>query len=319
MVAGLRRNYCGVGSGHGLTSPSERVLGKLIPPMSQSHFRLLDRLQASRPLVATELRPPRSGGSPGASMDSWIDMYHSIRKLGRRDTVVFLTDNAVGQAEEENLQHLTANLAGEVDPAKVVPFLTCKHSLEYCMLYATRAASHGIEALTVLGGDRSVGPPRCLPHACQLRRAVRDRVPALTLGGWANPHRDASEQVDFLLREDNTAEFFLTQIVSHHSLASVERFVREAERRGVAQPGVFGVFYYRSANSRTLRHLGEFFPVPASEITREFDSGSTAADICARSIRELYQVGARNFYVSNLGFRRVDQRYGGILAALSDL
>ncbi|UCG87011.1 MAG: hypothetical protein JSW71_00225 [Gemmatimonadota bacterium] len=252
-------------------------------------------------------------------MDSWIDMYHSIRKLGRSDTVVFLTDNAVGQEEEENLQHLTANLAGEVDPAKVVPFLTCKHSLEYCLLYATRAASHGIQALTVLGGDRSVGPPRCLPRAYQLRRAVRARVPGLTLGGWANPHRDAAEQVDFLLRQDNTAEFFLTQIVSHHSIASVDRFVTEVERRNVPQPGVFGVFYYRSANATTLSRLGEFFPVPASEITRDFDSGLTAAHICARSIRELYRVGVRNVYVSNLGFRRVGQRYAEIVAALADL
>jgi len=287
--------------------------------MLQSEFNLLNRLRDSRPLVAAELRPPRSGGSRGDSMDSWIDMYHSIRKLGRSDTVVFLTDNAVGQAEEENLQHLTANLAGEVDPARVVPFLTCKHSLEYCLLYATRAASHGIEALTVLGGDRSVGPPRCLPHAYQLRSALRKRVPTLTLGGWANPHRDAVEQVDFLLREENTAEFFLTQIVSHHSIPLVERFVREAERRGVHQPGVFGVFYYRSPNAKSLGRLGGFFPVPAGEITQDFESGMSAADICARSIHELYQVGVRNVYVSNLGFRRVGQRYGEIVATLADL
>jgi 5,10-methylenetetrahydrofolate reductase len=283
-----------------------------------SEFHLLDRLREERPLLAAELRPPRSDRSLAASMDSWIDMYHSIRKLGRSDSVIFLTDNAVGQAEEENLQHLTANLAGEVDPAKVVPFLTCKHSLDYCLLYATRAASHGIEAVTVLGGDRSIGAPRCLPHAYLLRGALRQRVPTLTLGGWANPHRDATQQVDFLLRQDNGADFFLTQIVSHHSAASVERFVSEAERRGVSQPGVFGVFYYRSANAKTLGSLGEFFPVPAAAITRDFESGMTAAEICARSIRELYRVGVRHVYISNLGFRGVDRRYDEIVAALAD-
>ena len=279
---------------------------------------LIDRLRESRPLVAAELRPPRSDIPRAASMDTWIDMYHSIRKLARSDTVVFLTDNAVGQAEEENLQHLTTNLADEVNPSLVVPFLTCKHTLDYCLMYATRAASHGIEALAVLGGDRSVGPPRCLPHAYELRNTVRRRIPALTLGGWANPHRNASEQVDFLTREDCAAEFYLTQIVSHHSIESVERFQAETERQNLSMPGLFGVFYYRSANAQTLQRLGEFFPVPAVEIAREFEAGLSAEQICARSIRALRQIGAKNVYVSNLGFRKVDQRYRRIVAALAE-
>ena len=279
---------------------------------------LIDRLRESRPLVAAELRPPRSDISRAASIDTWIDMYHSIRKLARSDTVVFLTDNAVGQAEEENLQHLTTNLADEVDPSLVVPFLTCKHTLDYCLMYAARAASHGIEALAVLGGDRSVGPPRCLPHAYELRNAVKWRIPSLTLGGWANPHRNATEQVDFLRREDCAAEFYLTQIVSHHSIESVERFLAEIQRQNLSMPGLFGVFYYRSANARTLQRLGEFFPVPAVEIEREFQAGRSAEQICARSIRALQQIGAKNVYVSNLGFRKVDQRYRRIVAALAE-
>ena len=59
----------------------------------------------------------------------------------RHDTVVFMTDNAVGQAEEENLTHLMANLTGDVSPSQLVPFLTSKHTLDYCLLYAARAAS----------------------------------------------------------------------------------------------------------------------------------------------------------------------------------
>ncbi|HEX2609695.1 MAG TPA: hypothetical protein VHK68_01705, partial [Gemmatimonadales bacterium] len=85
---------------------------------------VLRRLQEDRPLAAVELRPPRTGLSSKESMELWIDMYHSIRRLARRDTVVFLTDNAVGLSEEENLAHLTANLAGDVDPRRIVPFLT---------------------------------------------------------------------------------------------------------------------------------------------------------------------------------------------------
>ena len=64
---------------------------------------VLRRLREDRPLVAVELRPPQSGMSYADSVDAWIDMYHSIRRLARQDTLIFLTDNAVGRSEEENL------------------------------------------------------------------------------------------------------------------------------------------------------------------------------------------------------------------------
>jgi hypothetical protein len=268
------------------------------------------RLGEARPLVAVELRPPRSGMSYDASVEAWIDMYHSIRRLARQDTLIFLTDNAIGQAEEENLTHLTANLAGELTPARIVPFLTAKHSLEYIQLYAARAASHGFEALTVVGGDATGGLPRCFPHAYQLRRWLRQRVPSLDLGGWVNPLRDPAQQVDFLLSRELEAEFYLTQIVSHHSLGQVERFLVGARRRGVAYPGVF---LYRSANPRTLEQLGNFFPVPADGIARDFAEGLSPEEICARSIRALREVGVDKVYVSNLGFDRPDARYRRIL------
>jgi 5,10-methylenetetrahydrofolate reductase len=251
-----------------------------------------------------------------ASVDAWIDMYHSVRRLARQDTLIFLTDNAIGQAEEENLAHLTANLAGELAPARIVPFLTAKHSLDYIQLYAARAASHGFEALTVVGGDASGGLPRCFPHAYQLRQWLRRRVPSLGLGGWVNPLRNPAEQVDFLLSPEFGAEFFLTQIVSHHSVVRVERFLDEARRRGVPYPGVFGVFLYRSANPRTLGQLGSFFPVPAEGVTRDFEEGLSPEEICARSIRALREVGVDKVYVSNLGFDRPEVRYRRILELL---
>ena len=266
--------------------------------------------------MAVELRPPPTDVSDAESVDLWIDLHQLVRALTDRDTVLFLTDNAVGASEEENLRHLTANLAHETDPSRIVPFLTCKHSLEYCHMYATRAASRGFEALTVLGGDRSVGPPRCVDHAYELRQRLRERVPSLTLGGWANPHRDPEEQVGYLLDENFTAEFYLTQIVSHHNIGNVERFLAEARRREVPYPGLFGVFLYRSANPKTLSRMGQFFPVPAEEITREFDSGASAEEICARTIRALRDVGAEKVYVSNLGLGRAQGRYRKILAAL---
>ena len=286
---------------------------RLPSPAPQS---VLERMRDPRPLVAVELRPPRAGLSGREGMDTWIDMYHSLRRLTRADTLVFLTDNAVGEAEEENLQHLTTNLAGEVQPTKLVPFLTSKHSLDYSLMYATRAASHGFQALTVLGGDRTVGPPRCVEYAYMLRQMIHARVPGLVLGGWANPHRASAAQVDFLLRPEFTAEFYLTQVVSHHSIRAVEAFVMEARRRGVTQPGVFGVFVYRSANPATLDKLRQFFPVPAAEVAREFAAGASAEEICARSIRALRDVGVDKVYVSNLGFKKPEERYRRLLEVL---
>lgn len=274
---------------------------------------VLRRLREGRPLLAVELRPPRMGMSYAESLDAWIDAYHAIRRLTRHDTLIFLTDNAVGRSEEENLAHLTANLAGELPASRIVPFLTCKHPLDYLHLYAVRAASHGFEALAVVGGDQTAGPPRCVAHAYELRRWIRGRVPSLNLGGWVNPHRDPARQVDFLLDPEFTGEFYLTQIVSHHSIAAVERFLGEARRRGVPYPGVFGVFLYRSANPRTLEQLGRFFPVPAEGIARDFASGLSAEEICARSVRALRELGADKVYVSNLGLDGAEARYRRIL------
>jgi hypothetical protein len=284
--------------------------------VSRSTSSVLQRLRQEHPLTAVELRPPRTGLSSAESMEIWIDMYHSIKRLARHDTMIFLTDNAVGLSEEENLAHLTANLAGDVDPRLIVPFLTSKHSIEYCLMHASRTASHGFQALTVLGGDHTAGPPRCVPHARELRSLIRKRVPGLDLGGWANPHRPAEEQVNFLLDRRFEAEFYLTQIVSHHSIGAVESFLTEARRRGVSYPGVFGVFLYRSASPATLSKLADFFPVPAAELTREFASGMSPEEICARSVRTLREVGAEKVYLSNLGVYQVETRYRRILELL---
>ena len=282
-------------------------------PNPDRNRSLLRRLLEDRPLATVELRPPRTGLSSADTMELWIDMYHSIHRLTRHDTVIFLTDNAVGLSEEENLAHLTANLAGDVDPSRIVPFLTSKHSIEYCLMHASRAASNGFEALTVLGGDHTVGPPRCVPHARELRALIRRRVPGLDLGGWANPHRPATEQVDFILDDRFEAEFYLTQVVSHHSIRAVEQFLKEGRRRGVTQPGVFGVFMYRSANPATLARLADFIPVPAAELTRAFEAGMTPEEICAKTVRALREVGADKVYLSNLGFEQVDARYRRIV------
>ena len=257
-------------------------------------------LNSGGTVIAAELRPPRAELGSREGMDAWIDMYHSVRSLARRDVRVFLTDSAVGTQEENNLRHLVTNLGRDVARDHVIPFLTSKHSIEFCLSYAEQAWQHGFPSLVVLGGDRNVGRPRCVEHAWQLRERIRAREPRLTLGGWANPYGDAAEQVSFIRDGHFNAEFYLTQIVSHLNIEPVERFIREAQQGAVEKPGIFGIFFYRSANPRTLAALRHFLPVPVEGLTREFDAGATPVDICARTLRAAIDGGARHFYISNL-------------------
>lgn len=279
---------------------------------SQAAF--VQRLAEDRPLLSVELRPPRSDLSHARSIDTWIDMHHGIRRVVKRDTYVFLTDNAVGVNEEENLHHLQTNLSQEVSASRLVPILTCKHPLDYCLMYANRAASNGYQALTVLGGDNTVGPQRCLGHAYELRQRIRARTPNLALGGWANPHRDPAQQLAYLTDKEFTADYYLTQVVSHHDLPKVEAFLKALRARDLPIPGMFGVFFYRSARARTLKTLSKFLPVPAEEITREFESGASNEEICARTIRALRDLGVEKLYLSNLEFGKAPQRLKQIQA-----
>jgi hypothetical protein len=274
---------------------------------------ILEELAKPGPLVSVELRPPRTDLDPAGGMSAWIDLHHSLGRLTRDGLFVFLTDNAVGAAEEESLAHVGANVGESVDLRRIVPILTTKHTLEYCETFAARAASDGFDALTVLGGDTAVGAPRCVPHGRDLREHLRARVPSLALGGWVNPHRSVDEQVGFIRPPHAVAEFALSQIVSHHSLAGVVWLLEAMERSRVTVPVVFGVFLYRSEKPATLATLGRFFPVPAEQLTREFAKGTSAEEICARSIRELRAIGAEKVYVSNLGNRGAGRRLAKIL------
>ena len=277
----------------------------------------LAALLNSRPsVVAAELRPPRAELAAAEGMDAWIDTYHAVRGLTRLGVPVFLTDSAVGLQEEDNLRHLIANLGTSVPRDLVVPFLTSKHTLEYCLSYAERAWHHDFRSLVVLGGDKHVGPPRVVEHAWQLRRAIREREPMLALGGWANPNADAARQLGYLTDGTFNAEFFLTQIVSHHVMDPVARFLEASARAGLALPGMFGVFYYRSANPKTLKTLSQFLPVPIEGLMREFAEGASPVEIAARTIRALRQHGARHFYISNLPLSKADRTLETILAAI---
>jgi hypothetical protein len=120
--------------------------------------------------------------------------------------------------------------------------------------------------------------------------------------------------VDYLADPDFNAEFYLTQVVSHFDVDNVAKFVGAGERRGLKIPGIFGVFFYRSAKPQTLETLKSFLPVPVEGLTREFGAGGTPEEICARTIRGLIDVGAQHFYISNLPIARAQS----VLARIMD-
>ena len=94
-------------------------------------------------MIAVELRPPRAELESAEGMDAWIDTYHAIRSLTRHDVRVMVTDSAVGAQEENNLRHLVNNLGDTVGRHQIIPFLTAKHSLEFCLAYADQTAQSG--------------------------------------------------------------------------------------------------------------------------------------------------------------------------------
>ncbi len=278
---------------------------------------LLSCLRSSGSMYTVELRPPPSGLPGSDAMMNWIDLNHSIRTLVRADNFVFFTDDAVGSVEEENLAHISSNLGADVPYSRIIPFLTCNHTLEHSLMYVDRLKTEGYEALTVLGGDSSPDVVRCFPHAFLLREQIRLRHPNLTLGGWMNPHREVSRQVSYLSSEDFHADYYLTQIVSHHSLDRVEMFLEESTRQGVTTPGVFGVFYYWGASPKTLEKLSDFFPVPVEQLKQDFAGGATPEAILARTIEGLKSLGIEKVYLSNLGRRQVKLRLDKVINEIS--
>ncbi len=151
-------------SSTGVTYGASGSDGRVATPDMKRSVYWSDWLLSSKPCnrdhrsLRRNYGPPRAELEASASMDAWIDTYHAVRGLTREGTFVFLTDSAVGMKEEDNLRHLVSNIGADVPRSAIVPFLTCKHPLDYCLAYADRAAQHGFQALVVLGGDTSVGP-----------------------------------------------------------------------------------------------------------------------------------------------------------------
>src|SRR5438046_3598814 len=127
-------------------------------------------------LLKVEMGPPRMELPLEQSIEAWIDSNHLMRKVTSLGRFVFMTDGAIGRREEPNLRHVTINLGPGADRSRIIPILTTKHSLEYCLEFAKRSYLLGFSSLVVLGGDKSDGPPRCVEHAYELRRLIRGSV-----------------------------------------------------------------------------------------------------------------------------------------------
>src|SRR5262245_2270170 len=164
-------------------------------------------LNPKKLLLNVEMCPPRVDLPLEESLDAWIDSNRLMRRITSLGRYVFMTDGAVGRREEPNLRHVTINLGPEADRSRIVPILTTKHSREYCLEFARRSYSLGFTSLVVLGGDKSDETPRCVEHAYELRRLIRQRVPELALGGWASPH-GGRRQVEYMLHPDYSADFY---------------------------------------------------------------------------------------------------------------
>jgi 5,10-methylenetetrahydrofolate reductase len=252
------------------------------------------------------------------SVDAWIDSNRLMRKITSMGRYVFMTDGAIGRREEPNLRHVTINLGTGADRSRIVPILTTKHTLEYCLGFAQRSYDLGFTSLVVLGGDKSDQTPRCVEHAYELRRLIRKNVPGLTLGGWASPH-GGRRQVEFMLHPEYSADFYLAQIVSHYQTQAIDEFVNETERLGVKIPGIFGVFYYRTPNPKTFAMLSRYLPVPVEELIRDFAADVSPQEICARSVHALLQRSVRNVYISNLPMPTAAETFSRIESRVEEM
>src|SRR5258708_2983067 len=108
-----------------------------------------------RYLINVDMCPPRMDLPMEQGVDAWIDSNRLMRKIAALRRFIFMTDGAIGRREEPNLRHVTINVGAEVDRSHIVPILTTKHSLDYCLEFAERSYGLGFTSMVILGGDKS--------------------------------------------------------------------------------------------------------------------------------------------------------------------
>ena len=73
------------------------------------------------------------------------------------------------------------------------------------------------------------------------------------------------------------------------------------------------MFYYRSANARTLERPEQVPAGAGRALAAEFAAGATPVDVCARTLRAMMDIGVRHFYVSNLPLSHASSTLNAIL------
>ena len=122
-------------------------------------------------------------------MDAWIDTYHAVRGLVRgRDVRVPHRQRRrrARRAQPPSPRHQPRRRR----PARSRRAVPHDEALARLLPRRTPSAP-GRKASarwSCSAATRRSGPPRCVEHAWQLREAIREHVPELSLGGWANPH-----------------------------------------------------------------------------------------------------------------------------------
>ena len=198
-------------------------------------------------------------------MDAWIDTYHAVRPLTRQDIRRFPHRQRRRHAGREQ----PASPGDQSWPRRCRTNGWCRFSrasTRSTSVCATRSrrGSTGF-AVARRARRRQDRWPRALCRTCVgAAAAIRAREPRLALGGWANPYADAAQQVDFIADDRFTAEFYLTQVVSHLELAPVERFVDEIApaRPRPRFPACSASSTTAAPISRHSKCLSTFLPVP---------------------------------------------------------
>ena len=204
-------------------------------PIAQHMSTLLQDLQAESSVITAELRPRAPSSPPprawmrgltrsrGQEPDPGQHVRLSHRQRRRTQ----------GRRQPQTSRHQPRN---DVPRARIAPFLTTKHPLEYCLAYADRASQHGFESLSCSAATRasvrrgassmpgsfaSTSAPSAGSRTRWLGQPARG-----SLGASRSPPRRARDR-----RVLSDADRL------HYSRPQVERFLDEAGRRSLTLPG----------------------------------------------------------------------------------
>ena len=226
---------------------------------------LLSALRSGSSVFAAELRPPRAELATQRGHGR-VDRHVSRGPAAdaRRARTCSSPTAPSARRRKTTCGTWSLNLGNDVPRDRIVPFLTSKHPTRVPPFIRRARAPERVQRAR---GARRRQERRRRRDASSTRgssrKLLRDRDRTLALGGWANPHGDPDRQVDFLdgarfpRRVLPDADRQPSRPSSRWRASS-----RRRARRHLTLPGVFGVFYYRSANPRTLDALRAFLPVP---------------------------------------------------------